>query len=299
MRLSFDPVGFGAMHLSGDARPARPDAIAVVHAALDAGVRLIDTADAYCSVRRETGHNEVLVAEAVNAWRGPRRDVVVATKCGHVRDDAGGWHVDGRPEHLRAAAEASRARLGGRPIALLQLHRPDPAVPWADSIGAVAALLRTGVADHIGVSNVSVEQLDQASEIMPVASVQNELSPFEPASLPVLRWCHRHRVPFLAWAPLGGASRAADVGGETATAVFADVARSVSTDTAVSPHQVVLAWLVSLSPMVTVIPGARRVESVLDSVAAGRLVLDADHLEVLDETVRTLHPWFDREAVAS
>ena len=160
---------------------------------VDRGVRLIDTADAYCLTSADTGHNEDLVAEAI----GGRDDVVVATKGGHVRDATGGWHTDGRPAHLRAACEESLRRLGRDAIDLYFFHRPDPAVPFEESVGAMRELRDAGKVRHVGVSNVDVAQLDAASAIVEVAAVQNELSPDVPEGIDVLRACaaRAHPVP--------------------------------------------------------------------------------------------------------
>jgi aryl-alcohol dehydrogenase-like predicted oxidoreductase len=280
--VRFGRVGLGAMPLSERGRPDRWQAKETIHAALDAGVRLIDTADAYCLDRTDVGHNEILVAEALASWDGPRADVVVASKGGHIRDDEGNWDVDGRPSHLRSAALASRDRLGVDRIRLYQFHRPDPSVPFEQSVEAVAELQRDGIIEHVGLSNVSVEQLESACAIVRVASVQNELSPYVCGSMDVVAWCHRNDVPFLAWAPLGGAARAGGMENDPAVVAFAEVAVELG----VSTQRVVLAWLLSLSPAVTVIPGARRVASIVDSVAAADLQLDGETSARLDLAVQ-------------
>src|SRR3954469_19199975 len=170
-------IGFGAMHLSESGRPPRPEAIDTIHTALDNGAVLVDTADAYCQHVGGTGHNEVLVAEALAAWSGDRSRVTIATKGGHVRDRYGRWDVDGRPQHLIAAALASRERLGVDSIALYQFHRPDPSVPFRSSVEALAQLQRDGVVERVGLSNVDVAKVETALDVIHIASVQNELSP--------------------------------------------------------------------------------------------------------------------------
>src|SRR3954451_10124353 len=140
------------MHLSERGRPSRPEAIDTIHTALDRGARLVDTADAYCQHAGETGHNEVLVAEALVAWTGDQSTVTVATKGGHVRDRDGRWDVDGRPQHLIAAALATRERLRVEAIALYQFHRPDPSVPFSSSVETLAQLQRDGVVTRVGLS---------------------------------------------------------------------------------------------------------------------------------------------------
>jgi len=266
------------MPLSTSGRPARSASIATLHAAFDAGVRLVDTADAYCLTAADTGHNELLVAEAIAAWRGPRRDIVVATKGGHVRDARGRWHTDGRPEHLLSAAAASRDRLGVEAIPLYYFHRPDPSVPFARSIEALTVLLDMGVVCSVGVSNVDVEQLEVAIGIVPVAAVQNSFSPYDGSSREVLAWCDAHAMPFIAWAPLGGAGRAARLGADRQTRLHGELARARG----VSVAQVVLAWILARSSVVSVIPGARRAASIIDGVAAESIVLEDDEIGQLD-----------------
>jgi aryl-alcohol dehydrogenase-like predicted oxidoreductase len=169
-------IGLGAMPMSVQGRPDRPRAIATIHAALDAGITLIDTADAYCTSRVDTGHNERLVAEALQSRGAHHDEVLVATKGGHVRPDDGSWIIDGRPEHLKAACEASLRALDVDVIDLYQLHRPDPAIALAESVGAMADLRDEGRVRLVGLSNVNIDQIEEASAIVPVASVQNQLS---------------------------------------------------------------------------------------------------------------------------
>ncbi|HEY0519028.1 MAG TPA: aldo/keto reductase [Ilumatobacteraceae bacterium] len=274
-------IGFGAMHLSERGRPSRPIAIETVHAALDAGARLIDTADAYCQHSGETGHNEVLVTEALEKWTGDRSSITVATKGGHVRDRYGGWSVDGRPEHLEAAAHASRARLHTDMIDLYQFHRPDPNVEFGRSVGALAHLQREGVVRHVGLSNVDVAQIELAGAIVHVSSVQNELSPMELDSLPVVAWCHHAGVPFIVWAPFGGRERGRTLADDPMLNPF----MSTAVDMGTTVYQVVLAWLMSLSPMVVPIPGASRPSTITDSIAAQMVLLDDAALTTLDRAV--------------
>jgi aryl-alcohol dehydrogenase-like predicted oxidoreductase len=273
-------VGLGAMPLSTAGRPDRETAIATVHAALDAGLDLIDTADAYCLAEADTGHNEVLVAEALASYGGAGAPVVVSTKGGHVRDANGGWHTDGRPEHILGAAEASRTRLGVDAIPLYSFHRPDPAVPFLESVGALRTLLDRGVVASVGLSNVDVSQLAAAAEIVPIAAVQNSFSPYDVSSRPVIEWCEAHEARFVAYAPLGGAERAGRLGDDAVTGPHAEVAARHG----VSVAQVVLAWILSVSPVTVVIPGARRSATILDAIGAAALVLGPDEVESLHHT---------------
>jgi aryl-alcohol dehydrogenase-like predicted oxidoreductase len=166
------PIGYGGMPISVSGRPDEQQAIHTIHAALDAGVNLIDTADAYCLDTTETGHNERLIAKAL---RGRRDGIVVATKAGHLRPD-GGWKVDGRPEYIRAACEASLKALETDRIDLYQYHRPDPEVPYAESVGTFKELQDEGKVRWIGLSNCTVEQFEEALGIAEIVSMQNQLS---------------------------------------------------------------------------------------------------------------------------
>jgi aryl-alcohol dehydrogenase-like predicted oxidoreductase len=265
-------IGLGGMPMSIEGRPAdRSRSIATIHAALDAGITLIDTADAYCLGPDEVGHNEVLIAEALAGYGADTSHVLVATKGGHVRPGDGRWTRNGDPAHLKRAAKASASRLGVEAIGLYQFHRPDPAVPYADSIGALAELLDAGVIELAGISNASVAQIDEARGILGdrLVSVQNRFSPQHTDSLVELEHCAELGLAFLPWSPLGGIQRASQVGG-THT-VMSEIARARD----VSPYQVVLAWELSLAPVVIPIPGASRPASIEDSAKAADLVLDA------------------------
>src|SRR3954453_7398857 len=150
------PIGLGGMPMSLSSRPAEEQSIRTIHAALDAGVNLIDTADAYSADDKDFGHNERLIAKALN---GHREGVIIATKGGHTRTADGGWDLDGRPEYLRQACDKSLRALGVDAIGLYQHHRPDPRVPYADSIGALRDLLDEGKVRYVGISNASPEQI--------------------------------------------------------------------------------------------------------------------------------------------
>ncbi|HEY6742683.1 MAG TPA: aldo/keto reductase [Lapillicoccus sp.] len=266
-------IGLGAMQLSVSGRPDHEQGIATIHAALQAGVTLIDTADSYCLDDSEVGHNERLIGEALRSWGGDRSEVLVATKGGHIRP-AGRWEVDGTPSHLRSACEASLTALGVETIDLYQFHRPDPSVPYAESVGALHDLREAGKVRMVGISNANVDQLQEAAEILGagLVSVQNQFSPDFRSSEPELRRCEEMGLAFLPWSPFGGASRAAKVGSRFA--VFAEVGAAHR----VSPQQVTLAWMLALSPVVIPIPGSSRPSTIRDSVAAADLQLSEDEL---------------------
>jgi aryl-alcohol dehydrogenase-like predicted oxidoreductase len=273
--LQVSAIGLGEMPLSLAGRPDEAQAVRTVHAALDAGVTLIDTADSYCRDQSDFGHGEELVARALAAWPGDRDRVLVATKGGHTRP-GGDWGLDGRPEYLRQACEASLKRLGVEAIGLYQFHRPDPKVPFIESVGAIAELRAAGKIRLVGLSNVSIDQIGQARELVEVASVQNEFSPRFRRSEGELVWCAANRIAFLPWSPLGGIGRGRDLGGRHRA--FAEVADAHG----VSPQQVALAWELAKGPVVIPIPGSSRPETILDSVAATTLRLGNDELARLD-----------------
>ena len=274
-------IGLGGMPMSIEGRPDEDRSIRTIHAALDTGVTLIDTADAYHRDAHEVGHNESLIARALDAWSGDRDGVLVATKGGHLRPGDGSWTLNGRPDYLKEAARASLQRLGGEAIGLYQFHRPDPEVPYAESVGALADLLDAGVIEMAGISNADPDQIREAQQVLGgrLVSVQNQFSPAFRSSRPELDLCAELGLAFLPWSPLGGISKAADLG--SAHDAFADVAR----DRGVSPQQVALAWELALAPVVVPIPGASRPESIEDSVRAADLELTHDEVTRLSAAV--------------
>lgn len=276
--VSVSAIGLGGMPMSIEGRPDRARSIATIHAALDAGVTLIDTADAYHQFADEVGHNESLIAEALASYPGDTSDVLVATKGGHLRPGDGSWTVDGSPEHLRAACEASLKRLGVEAIGLYQFHRPDPKVPYAESVGAVRDLLDAGKIRMAGISNANPDQIRQAQEILGgrLVSVQNQYSPAFRSSDPELDLCDDLEIAFLPWSPLGGISRAADLGSR-----FAPFQR-VADERGISAQQVCLAWELAQSPHVIPIPGSSRPETILDSVKAVDVALTPEEIAALD-----------------
>ncbi|MET8751964.1 aldo/keto reductase [Streptomyces sp. NPDC004667] len=280
-------IGLGAMPLSIEHRPDEARAIATVHAALDAGITLIDTADSYHWHADETGHNELLIARALARYGGDTSDVLIATKGGRGRPGDGSWSVTGSPAHLKRAAEASARRLGVDAIGLYQLHKPDPAVPWAESAGALRELLDAGVIRAAGISNVTTAQIRQAHAILGdgLVSVQNRYSAAVRDSEPELRLSARLGLAFMPWSPLGGISRSSLDGPSGQTS--ADTAfHHIAADHGVSPQQVALAWLLARSPAVIPVPGASRPASVRDSARAATLRLSAEELTRLETPCR-------------
>jgi aryl-alcohol dehydrogenase-like predicted oxidoreductase len=264
------------MHLSIEGRPPEGQALRVLHAALDAGVTLIDTADVYCLDQHDIGHNERLIAQALASWPGARDQVTVATKGGVVRP-AGRWDSDARPVQLRAACDRSLRALGVDHIALYQLHAPDPRVPFAESVGELARLRDEGKIRWVGLSNISLAQIREAQAIVPITSVQNRLNPSFRESLAsgVVRYCAEQGIGFLAYSPTGGGRLTLKLPGHPVLSRIA-AAHGVST------HAVVLAWVLAQAPTVIVIPSARKVEHALDSVSAADLELSPADLVAID-----------------
>jgi aryl-alcohol dehydrogenase-like predicted oxidoreductase len=271
-------IGLGGMPMSIEGRPDEARSIATVQAALDAGITLIDTADAYHLEANDVGHNETLIAKALAGYGGDTSSVLIATKGGHLRPGDGSWTLNGSPEYLRKACDASLARLGVDAIGLYQFHRPDPKVPYAESVGALAELLDAGKIKMAGISNANPERIKQANEILGgrLVSVQNQYSPRYRSSEPELALCDELGIAFLPWSPLGGISKASDLG--ATYGAFAEVGRAHG----VSPQQVCLAWMLARSPVVIPIPGASRPETIKDSAQATELKLTDDELAKLN-----------------
>jgi aryl-alcohol dehydrogenase-like predicted oxidoreductase len=271
-------IGLGEMPLSIEGRPDETQALRTIHASLDAGVTIIDTADAYCLSTREHGHGERLVARALAAYRGGTSNVLVATKGGHLRPGDGSWRVDGRPEFLKQACEASLTALGVEAIGLYQFHRPDPKVPYAESVGALAELLDEGKIEMAGISNATVAQIDEANRVLSgrLVSVQNEFSPRFRSSEDELAHCQRLGIAFIPWSPLGGIGNAQRL--ERDHPAFAEVARQHG----ISPQQVCLAWMLAKGDHVIPIPGSSRPATAEASAAAADIDLSADEVARLD-----------------
>ena len=272
-------VGLGGMPLSIRGRPERDDAVRVIHAALDAGMTLIDTADVYCLDHTDIGHNEQLIARALWSWSGDPDAILVCTKGGLTRPN-GEWVTDGRPEHLVDACDRSLSALGVDRIAVYQLHAPDSKVPFADSVGALARLKEQGKIVHVGLSNVSAAQIDEANAIVPIVSVQNRCNPFDLRAFGdgVIAKCEALGLAFLPWSPVGGGRGKGRVGGD---AVLEEVGRAHGR----SAFEVAIAWLLHKSDAMFPIPGASREESARSSAAAAALSLTDDEIARVDAHV--------------
>lgn len=281
-RFSVSPIGFGAMPVSmnDSSVPSREQGIATVHAALDAGLTMIDTADIYAPSFDTMGHNERLIAEALRTWHGDRDGVVVATKAGITRGEGESWGRDGSLSYLRHRVEQALLNLERDRLDLLYLHRPDRTRLYSEVIENLAVLQQEGLISELGVSNANIEEIRIAIDVLGkggLAAVENEFSPrFNHTSYRELQYCGIKQVAFVPWSPLGGTGGDAKRLGERHPEI-ADVA----TAHGVSPQQVTLAWELALGEHVIPIPGASRPASVADSAKAMELVLSPAELERL------------------
>jgi aryl-alcohol dehydrogenase-like predicted oxidoreductase len=261
-------LGFGAMRITGDGvwgpPPDRDVAVAVLRRAAELGVDFVDTADSY-----GPDVSEELIAEAYGDRPAAERPLI-ATKGGFLRDGPNRWRPDGRPEHLRAACEGSLRRLGVEQIELYQFHVPDPAVPFAESVGALVELQAEGKVRHIGLSNVDVARVDEALALTPVVSVQNRYNAVDRGSDPVIELAEERGFAFIPWAPVGGRSP-----GE------GEALGRVAGRHGVTPVQVALAWQLARSPQMLPIPGTGSLAHLEENVAAAALELTDDDLAEL------------------
>jgi len=264
--LTVNRMGFGAMRVTGKGiwgePPSREDARATLRRAVELGVNFIDTADSYGPEVSET-----LIAEALHPYPD---DLVIATKGGLVRPGPGRWNADGRPEHLREACEGSLRRLKLEQIPLYQMHRPDPKVPYAESIGTLAELKKEGKIRHIGLSNVSEAQLREAEQVTPIVSVQNRYNVSDRSSEAMVDLCDQEGLAFLPWAPIQEADS------------FAPVLSSASIHGA-STRQIVLAWMLARSRQILPIPGTGSAEHVAENIAAAAIQLTNEEITTLLE----------------
>jgi pyridoxine 4-dehydrogenase len=262
--LTVNRLGFGAMRITGPGiwgdPPDREQAKAVLRRAVDLDVNFIDTADSYGPEVSET-----LIAEALHPYPD---DLVIATKGGLERKGPGQWSPNGRPEHLRAACEGSLQRLRLEQIPIYQFHRPDARVPLDESIGALVGLKDEGKIRHIGVSNVSLEELHQAQRLTPIVSVQNRYNVSDRDSDDLREVCEEELMAFLPWAPVQDVDRR-------------PAPRRIAQEHGATMTQVVLAWLLASSPVVLPIPGTGSVAHLEENVAAAGLTLTDSEVKAL------------------
>jgi pyridoxine 4-dehydrogenase len=265
-------LGFGAMRITGDGIWGEPvdraACVRVLQRAVELGINFIDTADSY-----GPEVSEKIIAEALHPYPA---GLVIATKGGFLRPGPNKWTEDGRPEHLRSACEGSLRRLKLDRIALYQLHRIDPKVPAEDQLGALKELQAQGKIKHIGLSEVSVEQIERARTIVPIVSVQNRYSVTDRGSEAVLKYCEKEKMGFIPWFPLA----AGKVSGADSPI------REVAMQSHATPSQVALAWLLARSPVMLPIPGTSKVKHLEENLAAAKLKLDEDKMKELDRMAR-------------
>jgi aryl-alcohol dehydrogenase-like predicted oxidoreductase/histidinol phosphatase-like enzyme len=286
-------VALGCMRLSTERQRNDARSVALLHAAFDAGVTLLDTADAYCWDATEIGHNERLIARAISTWSGERSRIRIATKGGLTRPQ-GGWLPDGRARHLTAACDASRRALGVERIHLYQLHAPDPRVSLTTSVRALDALKRDAHIESIGLCNVNVGQIEEARRITEIAAVQVELSVWKDDNIlnGVCEYCIANGITLLAYRSLGGVQRRKRT---VADPLLADLAARHDA----TAFEIALAWLMALSPAVVPVAGATRIETVHSLVRASGLVLREDAQAQLDERFPAGRTVRLREAIGS
>src|SRR5215469_1952061 len=268
--LAVHRLGFGAMRLTGPGVWGEPsdrrEALAVLRQAVDLGITLIDTADSY-----GPEVSERLIAEALYPYEA---DLVIATKAGLQRPGPDQWVEDGRPEHLRSACEGSLRRLRLERIDLFQLHRIDPKVAMEDQIGALLDLEHEGKIRHIGLSEVSVKQIEAVRKMTPVASVQNRYNLIDRSSEDVLEYCARGSIGFIPWFPLATGGLAKGGG------LLAEAAGRLG----VQPSQVAIAWLLRKSPVMLPIPGTSTVEHLMENTAGALITLDDSIMKELEQS---------------
>jgi len=257
--LVVNRLGYGAMRITGEGvwgwPPDRENAHKVLRRAVELGVNLIDTADAY-----GPDVSELLIAEALYPYP---RDLVIATKGGLTRPGPGQWKPNGRPEYLTQCVEGSLKRLRLERIDLYQLHRIDPRVPVEDSLGALKKMQETGKIRHIGLSEVTPEEIERAKKVVPIVSVQNEYNIADRKSEPTLAYCEKHNLGFIPWFPLGGGGSSLTKSGN---ALETEAKRHKATTA-----QLALAWLLQKSPVMLPIPGTSSVKHLEQNMGATKV----------------------------
>jgi aryl-alcohol dehydrogenase-like predicted oxidoreductase len=273
--LSLSVIGLGGMPMSIAARPDEAQSVRTIHAALDAGMTLIDTANVYCLDDADLGHNERLIAKAIAAWSGARDGIRVATKGGLIRP-RGAWLSSASPKSLRSACEKSLVALSSSRIWVYQLHAPDPKVPLEDSVGELAKLRAEGKIEHVGLSNVDVDEIERARRIVPIVSVQNRMNPHDRRSIKngVLAHCEKNGIAFLPYSPVGGGRGREKIASDAKLA-------ALGKKHGATPPEIAIAWCAQVSTACFPIPGASKPESAISSARAASIALDESDMEAL------------------
>ena len=282
------PLSLGLLRLCTEGRPGEAHAITLIHQALDAGIRLLDTADAYCLSDKDLHYGERLARQAVESWKGPRKEVRILTKVGMTRPK-GKWVPNGKPEHIRKAVEGSLQVLGVERLFLLQLHVHDSRVPFEETLAALAELQKAGKVEHLGLCNTTVGEIQQASRHFTVAVVQNELSISvrKSAQDGTLAYTTEHSIPFLAYRPLGGIAKVEKLAGNK-------VLQPMAVKHGATPEEIALAAVRLAGTNVIPLVGATKTASLSSSIAAMKVRLDEDDREVLGKKYS-----FDRKVGAA
>lgn len=274
--LNISPIGFGSWPLAEEGRPSESEAIKIIHTAIEAGLNFIDTADAYCKNQDEFGYCEQLIAKALKTLN-PATPVIVATKGGCTRPE-GRWATNGSPKYLKKACEASLKSLNVECIDLYQLHAPDPTVPFIESVGALADLKQAGKIRYVGLSNVTVPEIDEARTVIEIVSVQNRFNPFDITSFEngVIAYCEENNLAFIAYSPVGGKEE------KHLTEKNPHLIK-IANEHHVTPFQIALAWLLSVSPMMIPIPAATKIPNAISSAKAMDIRLHNAEVVLLDK----------------
>lgn len=271
-------IGLGTQNLSVPGRPDREVAIATVHAALDAGVTFLDSSDAYTTEQDGQGHNELLVAEALKTYDGDVSNVILSTKGGLIYRDGGMWTRNGTPKYLKEAAKASLSRIGGDALELYHLHKKDPEHDFGDSLTALRDLLDEGIIKRAGISNVDLDEIVLAQDILGgrVSSIENHFSLGHREQRAEMEYAAAHGIAYLLWGPLGG------LGGAAKIAERHPALGQISRERGVSPQRIALAWELTQSTTAVPIPGAVSPEQAADSAGAATLRLSEEEISLLD-----------------
>ncbi|MBD1845069.1 aldo/keto reductase [Cyanobacteria bacterium FACHB-63] len=277
------PIGLGGMPMSIRDRPPEDQSIDTIHKALELGVTLIDTADAYCRDESDKHHNEKLIYKALQQYTGDKSQVMIATKGGLMRPN-GAWTQNGNPDHLRQTIRESFEALGGdKPIDIWQYHSPDPNYSIKEALTPAKEAQNEGIVRYVGVSNFSIDQIKHARDVVEIVSVQNQYNPWHrnPEFDGVLEYCEAEGITFLPWSPLGGMSRVKQLQQFTGMT-------DLAAEKGLSIYSLILAWMLSKSPCIVPIPGASRPETIADSIKAAQVRLDPPEIAIVEDAIANL-----------
>jgi aryl-alcohol dehydrogenase-like predicted oxidoreductase len=273
--IEVHPIGLGAMPLSLDDRPGVKQAESVIEAFVEKGGNFIDTANVYCHDETEIGHNEKLITRTLSKLNN-KNEIIIASK-GGVERKGDDWLANGQPEFLRSSCEQSLKDLNTDSIFLYQLHAPDPNIPLTDSVGELLKLKNEGKIQHIGLSNVNLEQIKLSLSITEIMSVQNRCSLFDKRSFTngVIEFCEKNKITFIAHSPVGGHFQHKYLTNNNLLLELAETHNA-------TPYQIVISWLLNKNPSILPIPGASKVKSIVDSLKSIEVKLSKDERQLMD-----------------